>query len=38
MRIAFAAVSIGAVVGATGGAIAVPVAAARPSDPGVVNY
>jgi hypothetical protein len=38
MRIAFVAVSIGAVVGATGGAIAVPAATARPSDPGVVNY
>ena len=37
MRIAVAAVSVGAVV-AAGGAVAVPVAAARPSDPGVVNY
>jgi hypothetical protein len=38
MRIAAAAVSIGVTVGAVGGALAAPVAAARPSDPGVVNY
>jgi hypothetical protein len=36
MRIAAAAVSIGLAV--SGGAMAVPVAAAHPSDPGVVSY
>ncbi len=33
-----AAVLVGAIVTAAGGVVAAPVAAARPSDPGVVNY
>jgi PknH-like extracellular domain len=36
MRIAVAALAVGALVGVAGSGI--PVAAARPSDPGVVNY
>jgi hypothetical protein len=38
MRVPAAAVSVGVAVAGVAGALAAPVAAARPSDPGVVNY